>query len=96
MALRAGRRIDAPLLRLIYRKNSALHGRFAFIIPKAVDKRSAARNRIRRRAREWVRVQPRILAAPFDIAIFFDKKAAAAPRRALKENLETVFERLLA
>ena len=52
---RSGQRLGSGFFRLITRKNSIGHSRFAFITPSSLDKRSTVRNRLRRRAREWIR-----------------------------------------
>ena len=91
---RRGQRTESALFRLVAARNASGRLRFALVAPRAADKRAAARNRIRRRAREWVRRRPGILALPYDAAIVFKKQAVGAPRPAFYKDLEFIFSRL--
>ncbi len=92
--LSRGRRRDAPLFRIIFKQSDLVHSRYAFVASRAVDKRSAARHRLIRRAREWARKQPSRAASKFDIAIFFKKDAARAPRKIFYEELDKTFSEI--
>jgi len=87
-----GRRIEGKLFRLIWRPNRGPVSRFAFIVPRAVDKRSVVRNLLRRRARAWA--SPRGFGKALDIAIVFKKEAATTHRKKLYEELQRVFEKV--
>lgn len=49
------------------------------------------RNRLRRRAREWVRMHGTSLPEPVDIALFFKKEAVRATKKEFYEDLAHVF-----
>lgn len=90
---RRGRRHESPLFKMVYAKNDAGYGRFAFIAAKSVSSRAVKRNTLRRRAREWVRKQTGILKTPADIAIIFKKEADSASRKKFYEELEKLFKK---
>lgn len=54
--MRRGKRVSAQGLQLIFVQNNLPVSRFAFVVPKSVDKRAVVRNRIRRVVREAVRL----------------------------------------
>lgn len=54
--LRRGKRVSAQGLQLIFTQNSLSVSRFAFVVPKSVDKRAVGRNRLKRLTRESVRL----------------------------------------
>lgn len=89
-----GRRFYTPLFRVIVHSNTFTYPRFGFITPKTVDKRAVVRNRVRRRAREWVR--KRIVAGlpPLDVVLVFQKESAASTRTLFYEELDLVFRRV--
>ncbi len=89
-----GRKIDGPLFRLVAAPNTYGHLRLALIASRNVDKRAVVRNRLRRRAREWVRKTSGILGIPADVAIIFKKQASGAPRYIFYEELEGLFLKL--
>lgn len=90
-----GEKQESPFFRVLTRRNEAGHARFAYITPRALDKRSSVRNRLRRRAREWIRQQgPELLKKPLDVAIVFKKRAAAYPRKNFYEELERIFTKI--
>lgn len=49
------------------------------------------RNRLRRRAREWVRMHVSSLPEPVDIALFFKKEAAQATKKEFYEDIANMF-----
>ena len=87
--VRRGSRMDTPLLRAVALKNNVGHLRLALVVSRATEKHSVARNRIRRRAREWVRTHPDTMALPFDLVFIFKKQAATLLR---KEFYDTIAE----
>ena len=89
-----GKRVDTPLFRMIVRKNHLAYARFLFVTPKTLDKRAVIRNRIRRRAREWIRIHVPIGATNLDIALVFKKAAPSASRAVLYEELSRTFSSL--
>lgn len=92
--IRWGRRVETPLFRLVYRPNRLSRARFAFVASLAVDKRFSVRNRLRRRAGEWIRKRPEFMKKPIDAAIFFKKESARAPRKKFYEELEKLLQYL--
>lgn len=91
---RKGQRFESGFFRLLARKNSIGHSRFAFVTPRSLDKRSSVRNRLRRRAREWVRKNA-VLDKPSDMAVIFKKEALAATKNQFYEELGKIFRRLV-
>ena len=83
-----GARVESASFRVIWRKNSLAHSRFAFVASRAVSKHAVVRNRLRRRAREWYRKHLDVIRVPVDLAIIFKKNAKAATRKKFYEELE--------
>lgn len=83
---RAGKRIQSNCLTLFIKENRFSHSRFAFVAPLSVDKRAVIRNRLRRRAREYVRKRlPYWRNASVDAILLFKKQAAGMSKRRLYE-----------
>jgi ribonuclease P protein component len=89
-----GKRIESSLFRLAYRRNLIGHVRLALVTSRSVDKRATVRNRLRRRAKEWLRAQEERMRQPLDVAIIFKKEAAKAPRKKFYEELKRSFNRV--
>ena len=94
LLLRRGRRSSSPLFHAASRPNGLAHSRFAFIVPRAVDKRAVVRNRLRRRMREYIRARAGRIVPSHDIAITCKKEAAAAPRIHFYAELKEFLNRL--
>lgn len=92
---RTGRRITSPLFRIVAARNHTGALRAAFVTPRTVDKRATVRNRIRRRAREWVRRNSELLSSSLDIAFLFTRAAVKSPRRAFYDELTKNIDILL-
>lgn len=90
-----GRRIDTPLFRFIFSKNELCVFRVAFVVPRSIEKRATLRNRLRRRAGEWIRRKPEILRLSLDLALLFKKEATKATRRVFYNELEELFKKIL-
>ena len=90
-----GTRIDNPLFRVVVKKNPYGFSRYAFISPRAVDKRAVIRNRLRRRAREWFRKNMSLHRAGLDIAVVFKKNASDVRRNVLYEELKKITDRII-
>lgn len=88
---RLGRRRESRFFKLIYLQNKLSFSRFAFITPKTVNKRAVARNRLRRRCREWIRKSLIPLPRPFDIVITCKKDANKATRKEFYADLTDLF-----
>ncbi len=91
-----GHRLDSRLFRVSVRKNNLGFPRFAFIVPRAVEKRAVLRNRSRRRAREWIRRQQKTFSAALDIALVFKKEAIVSSKKTFYEELRKIFAQILA
>ena len=71
--MRTGRRVNAEGVQLIFTQNSLSVSRFAFVVPKSVDKRAVGRNRLKRLTRESVRLALPSLAPGWD-GVFMVRK----------------------
>lgn len=91
LLFRFGHRRESHCFKLSVLPNNLLFSRFAFIASKAVDKRAVMRNRLRRRAREWVRIHVSSFPEPVDIALFFKKEAKRATKKEFYEDLAHIF-----
>lgn len=89
--LRRGRKNEGALFRLLVCANRYGCLRLAFIASRAADKRAVVRNRLRRRAREWVRARPGILQMSVDAVLIFKREASSAPREVFYKELERAF-----
>ncbi len=92
---KTGRRISTPLFRIVVGHNRVGGLRAAFVTPRAIEKRAVLRNRIRRRAREWVRRHPALLASPLDVAFIFSREAVRAKRSIFYETLAQSIEKII-
>ena len=92
---RSGKRFESPLFRVVVKPNALLYSRWAFIAPKSLDKRSTARNRLRRRAREWIRKHTENTSGRYDAAILFKKAALQAPRQKFYEELDKTIRKII-
>lgn len=90
---RYGTRTQPPFFRLLMRPNALSHARFVFVVPKAVARRAVTRNRLRRRAREWVRHRDDLMKKPADFSIIFKKGAENLSAKELYEELHRVFKK---
>ena len=88
---RFGRRRESVFFKLSARQNNLSFSRFAFIAAKSVDKRAVVRNRLRRRAREWVRTHLSSSFPSLDVAIFFKKEAKDATQKEFYKDLASLF-----
>lgn len=73
IVMRTGRRANAEGLQLIFAQNNLSMSRFAFVVPKSVDKRAVARNRLKRLTRESVRLALPDVTSGWD-GVFMVKK----------------------
>lgn len=89
-----GRRLESLFFRAVVRPNGLGRARFAFIAAKTVHKRATVRNRLRRRAREWVRTHSALPKRPLDMSLVFKKEAVMASRSSFYEDLESLCRRI--
>lgn len=68
------------------------HGttKFIFIAPRSVDKRAVARNRLKRRGREYVRSHTPRFGGAYEIVVIFKKEAVLASRKKFYEELQKI------
>lgn len=92
LLFKQGRRVKSGLLRAVFRKNSLGQIRLVLVTPRAVSKSAVVRNRIRRRAKEWLR-RYRASLAPVDIALIFKKEATQITRKQFYEELERIIRK---
>ena len=85
--MRRGRARDCPLFRVMTRTNVCGHARIVLVVAKKAAKRAVIRNRLRRRAREWLRRELPLDAISLDIAIFFKAESALASREKFYDAL---------
>ena len=88
---RFGRRRESLFFKISTRQNNMGFSRFAFIVPKSVDKRAVMRNRLRRRTREWVRTRLSSSFPALDVAVFFKKDAKDATQKEFYKDLSSLF-----
>lgn len=88
---KSGRRIKKESLSISYVKNFLNLSRFAFVVPKSVDKRATARNAVKRRLREAVRVQLPQLAPGWDVVISVDSSIARKRSESIADLIRSVF-----
>lgn len=88
-----GRKLENEWFKLWFRNNNLSFGRFVFSIPTSVDKRATVRNRIRRKAREWVRknLQDKLKA---DILVYFKKDVLNLTNTQFYEELDRIFRKI--
>ena len=91
---RRSAQLEFRSFRVRARKNFLSHARFALVVPKSVDKRSTARNRLRRMAREWIRKNRVVPAKSLDVVLTFKKEAAASSGQEFYAELSSIFDEL--
>lgn len=82
------------LLTVLGRCNGREHARIGFAIARRQVGRAVARNRIKRQAREWLRLN-RSELPPMDFVVMARPAAEQAAKRALRESLEKNGTRLV-
>ncbi len=92
--MRYGRRVSSPLFQLVVRPNTLSYPRFMFVAGRAVDKRAVVRNRLRRRAREYLRRHLAEMPTHCDIAVIIKKEAVAARRNDFYDALQQIIARV--
>ena len=88
---RLGRHRESSFFRITTRRNTLLYSRFAFIAPKTINKKAVVRNRLRRRAREWIRMHVAASSYSFDVALTFKKTGVTATKNQFYEDIATLF-----
>lgn len=92
--MRYGRRISSPLFQVIARSTALPHPRFVFVVGRAADKRAVMRNRLRRRAAEYIRTHLADIPSSCDLAVIIKKEASAARRDDFYEILKQTLARV--
>ena len=94
LLLRRGRSASSEFFRIAARPSGAGAIRLAIVAGKAVDKRATARNRLRRRIREYVRTHQNLLPSGRDLAITIKKDATALSRSDFYDALRRILARV--
>lgn len=91
---RKGSKTENDFFRAWSATNRFKESRWAFVVPKTVDKRSVVRNRLRRRIRERVRQKTNLQAKQKDVLFFLKKSAAGLPRKQFYEELDKTLQNI--
>ena len=83
--------VSVRSFRLFYVPNGLVHSRFAFVVSKKVSKSAVLRNRLRRRASEWIRAHPDGVQKGCDYILNFIPLAATISRKDYYEDIERAF-----
>lgn len=83
--------VSVRSFRLFYVPNGLPHPRFAFVVSKKVSKSAVLRNRIRRRASEWIREHLKDIKKEFDYILNFSPLSATISRKEYYEDIERAF-----
>lgn len=92
--MRSGRRISSPLFQLIVQPTPLPHPRFVLVVGRVADKRAVIRNRLRRRAAEYIRMHLADMPSNRDIAVIIKKEAVGARRDDFYAILKQVLARV--
>lgn len=74
----------------IHRKDS-LPGRATVVVPKKVSKKAVVRNRLKRRALEWLRTEAKIGLYPLDSVVSLKPASADATKKSFRDELQRIF-----
>ena len=86
------RKLEDSLFKLWFARNDKFFSRFVFTVPVSVDKRSVVRNRLKRRAKEWVRKNfQNKNEKNLDIMLYFKKDTSKLTRKSFYEELNKIF-----
>lgn len=91
---RKGRRLENSFFRTHYFFNKLSHPRFAFVVPRTTSKLAVVRNRLRRRAREWSRLNLFSNLPPCDVVLVFKKDAVTISKKTFYEELRRAFGKI--
>ena len=91
LVIRRGRRAENQFFRMSWILNNLNLSRYAFVVPKSVDKRATVRNRLRRMAKEWVRKNIQKRNIHQDMIISIKKESLNLPRNKFYEELAKIF-----
>jgi ribonuclease P protein component len=89
-----GQRSGDALLTVLARWNGGAHPRIGFAIGRRHVPRAVARNRIKRQAREWLRLNQDTLPG-LDLVVMARPAAEKAGKRELRESLDNNATRLV-
>lgn len=89
-----GRRFSSSFFVFTAARNSIGHTRCAVLAAKKNEKHAVARNRVRRRIREWLRKSEFPYHYSIDLAINVKKEAYSASKKAFYEDLRAAVEKL--
>lgn len=72
---KGGKRFFGDGINMIRLENGQAHSRFGFVVGAKVDKRAVARNQLKRRMREAIRLRLNQIKPGFDVVLVADKRA---------------------
>ena len=90
---KTGRRFSSVFFIVKVKKNTTGNSRFIIIVSTKVSKKAVARNRVRRRVREIIRLALLPLARPFDVMVIVKQEALAATYQQLFDDLTMLYEK---
>ena len=94
IVFRRGRRLENPFFRIHYFFNKLPHVRLALVAPATTSKLAVVRNRLRRRAREWVRLNSVLTEPACDVVLVFKKNAVKMSKKDFYEELRRAFGKI--
>lgn len=92
---RGGERLETPFFSFVGRMQALSYGRFVSIVSKQTARSAVVRNRLRRRAREWIRTNSPLLTKSVDLALVIKKDATGLSRQRFYEELENGTKKIL-
>lgn len=94
--LKIGRFFNSREMRIKAAPNNLAFARFGFVISTAVDKRSTVRNRIKRQAREVVRLllKERLVSPGFDVVILLGKGLKDLPFEEVQKKVVGALQKM--
>lgn len=90
---KGGKFIGARLFTLGYDKNEFDFSRFAAVVPKKVSKKAVARNLIRRRALEIIRLGRSKIKNGFDLIFIAKPQSLGKDYKELEEDIITLLDK---
>lgn len=91
-----GMRINSPFFTLLALRNQKGHVRLAMVVSKKVSRRAHVRNRLRRRAREWMRTNLPLDTISYDVVLVYKKECTSISRLAFYDAVADIFNRFRA
>lgn len=87
---KGARRFFCPAGIILLKKNNLSFDRFSFSVSAKAAKKSFLRNKVRRMASEWVRLNLEKNGG-FDVVVFFNKESVSGTKKEFYDNLKDSF-----